>query len=220
VIRTCVALLLSEDAHPTQEQRRTIAETIERNAERMQRIVGDILDLARFRAGSITLQARRFDADELATTAIASIEPMAAERSVRIERQAAAERIAVFGDRRRLEGALINLLSNAVRFSPSPGRVLVSVSTHDGWVAWAVRDDGPGIAPADQALLFERFFVGRSDRAGGRDGVGLGLPTALAVANAHGGRIDVDSQLSAGSTFTLLVPIDGRDPAADPGVVG
>jgi len=72
-----------------------------------------------------------------------------------------------------------------------------------------VTDDGPGIAPADQARLFERFFVGRNDRAGAREGVGLGLPTALAIAQAHGGTIDVRSLPGAGSTFTLVVPAAG-----------
>lgn len=76
-IRTCASLLMSEDARPTPEQHRTLVETIERNAERMQRVVGDILDLARFRAGSIGLQLRRFDPVAMTGTVIASIAPVA-----------------------------------------------------------------------------------------------------------------------------------------------
>ena len=72
--------------------------------------------------------------------------------------------------------------------------------------SWSVTDDGPGISEADQARLFERFFVGRTDRSGPREGVGLGLPTALAIAQAHGGTIEVRSELGHGSTFTLVVP--------------
>ncbi|MGZ9160733.1 MAG: sensor histidine kinase [Candidatus Limnocylindrales bacterium] len=208
-IRTCATLLLSEEAHPTREQRHTLVETIERNAERMQRVVGDILDISRFRAGSITLQARRFDAGDLASSAIASIEPLAAQRSIQLAYDPPEHHIAVYGDRRRLEQALVNLISNAVRFSPDGGRVGIRVAATDGWVRWSVHDDGPGIAEADQKLLFERFFVGRSDRGGPRDGVGLGLPTALAIAGAHGGRIDVDSRIGSGSSFTLTTPIDG-----------
>ncbi len=214
VIRTSAGLLLSEDARPTPEQHRTLVETIERNADRMQRVVGDILDLARFRAGRIVLQRRRFDPVELADEAIASIAPVADGRGIHLELRGARPAPAVFGDRRRLEQALVNLVSNAVRFSPTGGRVTITVTIDprgDGtrWAGWSVRDDGPGIAEDDQRRLFERFFVGRSDVNGPRDGVGLGLPTARAIADAHGGRIEVDSRPGAGSTFRLVVPLDG-----------
>ena len=208
-IRTCAGLLLSEDANPTPEQHRTLVETIERNAERMQRVVGDILDLARFRAGGINLQLRRFDAIATADAVVRSIAPVAAEREVRLEIDAPRAAIEVYGDRRRLEQALLNLISNAVRFSPATGLVAVTVGQRGSVVSWTVRDDGPGIPVPDQARLFERFFVGRSDLGGPRDGVGLGLPTALAIAQAHGGRIDVESAPGAGSTFALVVPLDG-----------
>jgi signal transduction histidine kinase len=115
----------------------------------------------------------------------------------------------VFGDHRRLEQALVNLISNAQKFSPAGADVTVSVESREKLVRWRVEDRGPGIAEADQARLFERFFVGRGDRSRAREGVGLGLPTALAIAQAHGGTIDVDSELGRGSTFTLVVPVDG-----------
>ena len=213
-VRTCAGLLLAEDTHPTPEQHRTLVETIERNAERMQRIVGDILDLARFRAGSIALQLRRFDAVAMATAAVASLAPMAATRGLRVELEAPERPLPVFADHRRLEAALVNLLSNAQRFSPDGGTVVVTVERDGPWARLVVRDDGPGIPREDQRRLFERFFVGRSDR-GGRDGVGLGLPTALAIAQAHGGRIEVTSAPGDGSTFAIVVPVDGPDDLLD-----
>lgn len=212
-IRTCAGLLLAEDAHPTPAQHRTLVETIERNAERMQRVVGDILDLARFRAGSVTLQLRRFDMVAMATSAVASLAPMAAERELRIELDTAPQGVSVFGDHRRLEQALVNLLSNALRLSPDGGVVRLDVRTDGPWVRIAVRDDGPGIPEDERQRLFERFFVGRSDRGGVRDGVGLGLPTTLAIAQAHGGRVEVDSTPGVGSTFMLVIPVDGPDDA-------
>ncbi len=208
-IRTCAGLLLSEDATPSPEQHRTLVTTIERNAERMQRVVGDILDLARFRAGSISLQLRRFDPAEMVRAVIESIEPLAAARDVQVELVPPDRRLAVFADHRRLEQAVVNLVSNAVRFSPDGGRVPVTIAGDDVWIRIEVRDAGPGIAEADQRRLFERFFVGRTDRSGPRDGVGLGLPTALAIAQAHGGSIEVDSAPGRGSAFTLVVPRDG-----------
>ncbi len=214
-IRTSAGLLRDVDARPSEEQHDTLLRTIERNAERMQRIVGDILDLARFRSGTIALQLRRFDALELARTAVAGIAPLAQAREQSIEVLPIAEHgHRVYGDHRRLEQALVNLVSNAQRFAPHGGRVTVHVERDGPWVTWRVVDDGPGIAPEDRARLFERFFVGRGDRSGPGSGVGLGLPTALAIAQAHGGTIEVESEPGHGSTFILRVPEAGP-PDAD-----
>jgi signal transduction histidine kinase len=211
-VRTSVGLLLDPGSEPTLEQSRVLLEAIERNAERMQRVVGDILDLARFRAGGIRLQLRRFDPTELARTAAVSLAPLAREQDVLVEVVGEEDAPRVFGDRRRLEQALVNLISNAVRHAPPPaGRVLVGVTTLGNETCWSVRDEGPGIPHEDRARLFERFFVGRNDLHRTREGVGLGLPTALAIAQAHGGRIDVDSQPGEGSTFSLVVPTDGPE---------
>lgn len=208
-IRTSVGLLADAGSEPTDEQRATLLGTIERNADRMQRVVGDILDLARFRAGSIRLQLRRFDACDLARAVLASVAPLAQREGQRLVLEGCAEPIEVFGDRRRLEQAVLNLVSNAQRFSPAAAEVRVRVSSSGTEVRWRVEDDGPGIPPEDQPRLFERFFVGRSDRHHAREGVGLGLPTALAIAQAHGGAIDVESEVGGGSSFSLVVPADG-----------
>lgn len=209
VIRTCAGLLLSEDAVPDPDQHRTLVTTIERNAERMQRVVGDILDLARFRAGSIALQLRRFDASAMVESVIASMAPVAEARAVRVVLVPGTGRPTVFADHRRLEQAVLNLVSNAVRFSPDGAAVTVTVGGDPTMLRIAVRDEGPGIAEGDQRRLFERFFVGRTDRTGPSDGVGLGLPTALAIVQAHGGTIEVDSAPGRGSTFSVVVPRDG-----------
>jgi signal transduction histidine kinase len=210
-VRTSAGLLLDPASRPTDEQRQAMLETIERNAARMQRLVADILDITRFRSGAIRLQLRPFDASVLADEVASAIRPLALERGLRIDIVAPADGgPTVFGDHRRLEQALLNLVSNAQRFATDGGTVVIQVEADAaGDVRWAVTDDGPGIAPADQARLFERFFVGRNDRAGAREGVGLGLPTALAIAQAHGGTIDVRSLPGAGSTFTLVVPAAG-----------
>src|SRR4029079_5946537 len=99
--------------------------------------------------------------------------------------------------------------SNAQRFAPDGGTVTVRVTERGEDTTWAVTDAGPGIPAADQERLFERFFVGRNDVTGPRQGVGLGLPTALAIAQAHDGTIEVDSEPGRGSTFTLVVPTHG-----------
>lgn len=211
-VRTSVGLLLDPTADPTEEQRRALLEAIERNGERMQRLVGDILELSRFRSGSVRLQLRSFSATDLADSVIAVIAPLAAQRHQRIDRllpKSGDHR--VYGDHHRLEQALLNLVSNAQHFASDGGSVVVSVEEHGLMTFWSVTDNGPGISEADQTRLFERFFVGRNDRSAPQEGIGLGLPTALAIAQAHGGTIDVRSEVGRGSTFTLVVPTAGPE---------
>ena len=211
VMRTLTGLLLDPASDPTAEQRRTMLETMERNAERMQHLIGEILDLARYRAGTIGLQLRQFDATELAESAVATIRPLA-ERPRPDGRAAPSARSGprVYGDRPRLDRALLNLVANAHHFAPDGGRITVRLKgPSDGLIRWSVTDDGPGISAVDQAHLFERFFVGRHDPNAPQEGVGLGLPRALAIAQAHGGSIEVRSRPGHGSTFTLVVPSAG-----------
>jgi signal transduction histidine kinase len=207
-IRTSAGLLASPDVPPSPTQQRTLVDTIERNVERMHRLIEDVLDLTRFRAGSIRLQLRRFSACELAESAVAAVAAVAARRRVVIEVRCETS-VEIFCDHRRLEQALVNLVSNAQRFS-SPGEtVTVGVTLGGDAVEWTVEDRGPGIAEDDRARLFDRFFVGRGGRTTSHEGVGLGLPIALAVAQAHGGSIDVHSRPGEGASFVLRVPVDG-----------
>lgn len=211
VMRTLTGLLLDPASDPTPEQRRTMLETMERNAERMQHLIGEILDLARYRAGTIGLQLRQFDAAELAESSVATIRPLAEGRNQTVKLQVPrgpAPR--VFGDRPRLDRALLNLMANAQKFAPDGGRITLRLTRPaDGTIRWSVTDDGPGISAADQTHLFERFFVGRHDDDAPQEGVGLGLPRALAIAQAHGGSIEVRSRPGHGSTFTLIIPAAG-----------
>jgi signal transduction histidine kinase len=209
-VRTSVGLLLEPSARPSEEQRRALLESIERNSERMQRLITDLLDLSRFRAGSIPLQLRRFRAVALAHSVIEALAPLAHGQEVKMELEASvSENHEVYGDRRRLEQALLNLASNAIRFSPTGATVRLVVARGGANTSWAVTDSGPGIPADDQPRLFERFFVGRRDTTTAGEGVGLGLPTALAIAQAHGGSIDVQSAVGRGSTFALVVPTRG-----------
>lgn len=209
VIRTSAGLLLDPGLDPTPSQRRQLLGTIGRSADRMQQLLTELLDLARLRAGAIAMARDTFDARLLARDVAISVEPMAAAREQLVRLELPDAPIPMVGDRRRLEQALLNLVANAQKFSPSGRDVTIGVA-RDGdpaRVRWTVIDEGPGIAPEDQARLFERFFVGPSDGPG-RGGAGIGLPTALAIAQAHGGTIEVDSELGRGSTFHLVVRAD------------
>ena len=205
-IRTSVGLLLEYSVAPDQAIRTKLLENAARSADHMQRLVADLLDLARFRTGHIRLQPRRFDACELARDAAAVIAPLIEERGQSLEISVPDEPVWVYADRRRLEQVLLNLLSNAQKFSPDGARIRLSLQAGEDQAEWSVRDEGPGIDQEDQAHLFERFFTREPDLLGRRAGAGLGLPIALAIAQAHGGTITVASAVGQGSTFTLATP--------------
>ncbi len=215
-IRTSISLLLDPTSEPTFEQQRTLLETVARNADRMQRLIADVLDLTRFRAGQIGLQRRTFDAAGLGADVAAALAALIERAGQSVRLRAPAAPVPVYGDRPRLEQALLNLLSNAQKFSP-PGAEIELVTATDGTIVrWQVIDRGPGIPDEHRARLFERFFVGRTDRGDGRGSTGLGLPIARAIAQAHGGEIEVESTVGVGSTFTLAIPAqatadEGRD---------
>lgn len=208
-VRSSIGLLLDPAIDPSADQHQTLLETIDRNTTRMQRVVGDILDLARFRAGRVQLQLRRFDATELAQSAISSVAVLAESRGQTITLEVPSGPVSVFGDYRRLEQALVNLLSNAEKYSPEGTPITVSVADVGPEASWTVTDQGHGIKAADKARLFERFFVGRRDQSEATAGIGLGLPISLLIVEAHEGRIDVWSRPGRGSRFSIVVPSAG-----------
>ena len=111
----------------------------------------------------------------------------------------------VHGDRRRLEQALLNLLSNAQKYAPEGSSITVKTAVRDREAVWTVIDQGPGIPQSLQPYLFERFFTLPEADSGNSSGTGLGLPIAMAIAKSHGGTIDIESIPGQGSTFTLRV---------------
>jgi signal transduction histidine kinase len=208
-VRTAIGLLLDPNLPPDEATRARLLETIAASADRMQRLVTDVLDLSRFRSGGVSLQRRRFDASALARASAAAMEPLVKSRGQRVDVSLPPQPAWVYADRRRLEQVLLNLLSNAHMFSGDGEPVHLSVSVDGADVLWRVADHGVGIPPEDRPRLFERFFSAPTDAAGLHAGTGLGLPLALAIANAHGGSIEVESEPGQGSVFTLRVPAQG-----------
>ena len=210
-IRTSVGLLLDPGIVPSPDQRQQLLSTIGRSADRMQRLLTELLDLARLRSGRAELERAAFDARDIAREVAAAVEPMAAARSQRIRIDLPDEAVRMVGDRRRLEQALLNLVANAQKFSPAGAEIDLRLAREaDDTVRWTVVDRGPGIDPEERVRLFERFFVGTSDGKMAGGGAGIGLPTALAIAQGHGGGIEVESEVGRGSTFHLVIPAGGR----------
>lgn len=179
-------------------------EIIKKNTERLIRLVTDLLDLSRIEAGKMELQLDSLHLSFLVEEVAAFVGNTAHSRGVEI-RIGIPESLWVIADEDRIKQVFINLLSNAMKFSPPGGTVEVFAEEGEQEVRVGVRDRGPGIAPEDRDKIFGRFQqVGRPP--GGPSGAGLGLAIAKGIVEAHGGRISVESGESAGSTFYFTLP--------------
>jgi signal transduction histidine kinase len=215
-IRTAVGILQDPALSATHAQEKRLLQTISQSATLMQRLVTDFVDLARFQSGTIRPEIERFDARVLAREAVRAMNALFASRQQTVIIDAPKYALWVHGDRRRLEQALLNLLSNAQKYAPEGSAITVKTALRDHEALWTVIDEGPGIPVSAQPYLFERFFTLPEADSGKSSGTGLGLPIAMAIARAHGGTIDVDSVPGQGSAFTLRVAVKGAPDRKSP----
>ena len=215
VIRTNNDVSSADPALSVEGARR--AERISTAVGRMTRLVDDLLAMARMEGANVRRETLRLA--EVGAQAVEDVSTVAAERSVTV---VAPRGVAppVTGDRLSLRRAVANLLDNAVRHAPPGSSVDVEVGGRDGWAWLAVHDDGPGIPPAEQPRIFNRFY--RVDQARSRldGGSGLGLAIVRQIAEGHGGSVRVVSTPGEGASFVLWVPtrtgVAGPPPADDP----
>jgi signal transduction histidine kinase/DNA-binding response OmpR family regulator len=218
--------LLAEDTDTPEDPATvtTYAEHIHGSGLHLLELVNDVLDLARVEAGRLDLKPVPFDLDALVRQTIASVQPLADHKGQTVKLDLAT--VVIDADPSRIRQVVLNLVSNAIKFTAEGGeiRVRVSVDGEDG-VQLAVADNGRGIAPADHQRIFEAFQQGDDDVAASHhEGTGLGLALTRQLVDAHGGRVDVRSELGVGSEFTVHLPLhrpvqpDPRGlPAAAPG---
>jgi signal transduction histidine kinase len=187
-------------------QRRHVGGVI-RSAEHLLALVNDVLDLSKVRAGKLAIRRIPVPLDQIADTARLTVSALAAQRSVALLINVPATLPPVVGDPLRIQQILQNLLSNGVKFTPGGGIVTLLAALDGAMVRIAVSDTGIGIRPEDFPRLFkdfERLEHGQSEQA---DGTGLGLSLTRHLVELHGGRIEVDSEIGVGSTFTVWLPI-------------
>lgn len=177
-----------------------------RQAEEMARLIDEALDLYRPEGGTPALPREELPVSVLLEAPVRAASLLAAKRAVRIETRVGVDVCPVEVDLGRMRRVIANLLSNAVRYSPSGGLIVVSALCVDGgqWVEVSVEDQGAGIAAADLPHLFDPYYQARQSRP--RGGTGLGLSVAKRIVEAYGGTISVESQLGRGSRFALRLP--------------
>jgi len=172
-------------------------------------LINDILDLSKIEAGRMELELSDFDLPSTIENTLTLVRERAVRRAIMLARTID-ERLGVIrGDERKVKQVLLNLLSNALKFTPEGGQIGVRAELRDGTAEISVRDTGVGIVPEDQEAVFEEFRqVGTASKK--VEGTGLGLAISRKFIELHGGRIWVESQVGLGSTFAFTLPVAGE----------
>lgn len=203
-IKAGVTSLLDEAVHHDPEQMRDLLVTILEETDRLNRLVGNILDLARIRAGALIPRRVPTAVDEVAEAAVARLRGRM--QGCSLELMIAPDLPEVPADPVQLDQVLTNLLENAARHSPEGGTVRLHISRTAKAVRVRISDEGPGIAADERERVFDAFYRGRESPESA--GSGLGLAIAKAIATAHGGRIWVEETTGGGTAMVLEVPLD------------
>jgi two-component system phosphate regulon sensor histidine kinase PhoR len=214
---TTISLLAetaARDAETASPRLRDRISKIEVETGHLNQMINELLDLTRIESGTAQLLLDDVDLVRLARTTAERLRLFAERQTLRIDLDLPDHVSPVRGDDDRLGQVLVNLLHNAVKFSPGGGAIVVGVREDDCEVRVWVRDPGIGVPKADLARIFERFYKVDRARVRGRGGTGLGLSIARHVVESHGGRIWAESEEGSGSTFIFTIPVAPQGVAA------
>ena len=197
------------------EKAAEILERIQVNGKHLLGLINDVLDLSKIEAGQLTLALDEYSVESVVQSVVAATGSLAEAKGIKVTTTVADDLPMARGDERRLTQVLLNLVSNAIKFTDA-GLVDISAKAVEGEFNISVRDTGPGIPPTDHQKIFEEFQQVDSSSTRAKGGTGLGLSISRRLVQMHGGRIDLESGLGVGSTFTIIVPIrvdEQREPA-------
>ncbi|MFQ5658108.1 MAG: sensor histidine kinase, partial [Candidatus Methylomirabilales bacterium] len=189
-----------------EEYQRTLYSALE-EIDRIAHLVEGLLVLARADAGVLRMDRRPLDLAHLVEEVYGQAKVLADGQSISL-RLGSLEPTSIQGDHERLRRLLLNLVDNGIKYTPPGGHVTLSLYRDGGWASLKVSDTGIGLGPDQQQRIFQRFYRAAESRSRSEGGAGLGLCIAQSIAEAHNGRIQVDSVPGQGSTFTVLLPLD------------
>ncbi|MDX6694860.1 MAG: hypothetical protein QOF02_2463 [Blastocatellia bacterium] len=187
------------------EQKNMVA-MMERNTQSLIELVNDLLDASKLESGTMRLDITSIDLNKMLDEMREAMEPLAREKDIKLTEKLAPDLPLVEADRTKLRRILVNLLSNAMKFTPRHGAVEVRAELAGERVRLTVADTGVGIAPEDVKRLFDKYEQARSRATRGEKGTGLGLYITRQLVELHGGEIEVQSELGRGSTFSFTLP--------------
>ncbi len=202
-------MLSNEMVGPLTEQQAQFVQTIDGNVTRMQVLVSDLQDVARIETAQLRLEIKPTPLAAALENAVETIQAQFEARSQELTVEVPKDLPAVQADPARLAQILINLLSNANKYTPEEGHITVRAWKNEGYVHCAVSDTGVGMSPEDLAFLFTKFFRSENPAVREMPGTGLGMCIVKSLVELQGGEIDVESRLGKGTTFTFTVPIAG-----------
>jgi PAS domain S-box-containing protein len=209
-IRGALGLLAGEAVGPLPAKAKSLAMNANRNAERMQRLIGDILDLEKIESGAFEYHDSDFSLDELISSALEDMKAFGAQYQIRIDVVTPPSGVYVHADRDRLSQVMANLLSNAVKFSPGHGSVEVRLDRIHERMRISVIDHGSGIPAEFQELIFRKFAQANATATNRKGGSGLGLNISRSIVENYGGRLAFETASGTGTTFYFDVPADRR----------
>jgi signal transduction histidine kinase len=186
-----------------------VLERVDKSGRHLLGLINDILDLSKIEAGQLTLALSDYSMADVVQSVAVSVEALAREKRLELAVTVDPDLPLGRGDQRRLTQVVLNLVGNALKFTDA-GRVALRASHADGAFLVEVADTGPGIAPEDQAKIFEEFQQAASATARAKGGTGLGLAIARRIVEMHGGRMWVESAPGQGSTFSFTVPVTAQ----------
>jgi signal transduction histidine kinase len=201
-VREAAHLLRDGVPGPLNAKQSRLVTVIGNSTDRLLRLVNQMLELSRLRAGVLPLAQDTVDVARVVGRAVEELRPQAEEAGVNLTRERVGQHFDVRGDEDRLVQVVVNLVANAIRFTPRGGRVTVALIDAGSEVEIQVEDTGVGIPSAALSRIFDSWRQAHSDRGG----TGLGLAVVRGVVLAHGGRVTVESQEGKGSRFTVLLP--------------
>jgi two-component system phosphate regulon sensor histidine kinase PhoR len=207
-----VELLLDGEAGAVSEEQKRMLAIVERNTERLKGLIEDLLTLSRIESGAFKVEPVRVDMAEVIRAAAASVAPAAARKKLRLDTDAPAEQVTVQVDAGQVERAVLNLLNNAVKFTPEGGSVSVALHRRGAQAEIIVADTGIGIPPEDRPEIFSRFYRASNAVDQAIPGTGLGLAIVRTIVEQHQGRLEMDSVLGQGTRFTIRLPVCEVEP--------
>ena len=198
---------MMRDEELTLDEMREYAGDINKDAQRLNRMINEMLDLDRMEAGRMAIHPERMDLNAVIGDVADRVRPNAPNHTLTLDLQS--DLPSLQGDRDRMTQVASNLLNNAVKYSPTGGRIIVTTRAEGNEVRFDVRDEGLGIPPDALETIFERFSRVDSQATKDIQGTGLGLPIVRQIVQLHGGKVWADSELGRGSVFHVVLPLAG-----------
>jgi two-component system phosphate regulon sensor histidine kinase PhoR len=196
---------LAQGALEDPEVSRDFVERALANTRRLNTLLGDLIEISRIESGDMKMSFRYFDFADFIRTTVAELLPTARQKNIDLTMEGDDGEVQGFGDKERLKQVMVNLIDNAIKYTPAGGRIAVTCREEGAGVRITVRDSGVGIAAEHLPRIFERFYRVDRERSREAGGTGLGLAIVKHIVEAHGSKVEIESEVGRGSTFSFTL---------------